>query len=377
MNPLFAVGIAFVALTGGDNLGCGLTAAGEAYCWGNNEYGQVGSPPLVECTGLQCADPPRRVASEVPFTRIDAGHAHVCALDRSGAAYCWGNNNTGALGTEAALDDCAGNDFLPPPDLLRGCSQRPLPVDGGLSFTSITAGSTLTCALTAPGDVYCWGMAGSGSDRTIHRTPRKLVGGGPYRSVSAEHSRVCAVDADGRAHCWSRWDSQPPEVVPAPERFVSISLGWGHACALTATGTAYCWGDNDAGQVGSGRDPRRDRRVGEPTPVAGLRRYAEIFAGFQRTCAIAVDAALYCWGADAGQPGTPICSGVDALFSCTPAPVRVTDQRFRSVGLGLIHSCAVTIEGAGYCWGRSYHGGFGDGRTGVITKTPVRMDWGG
>ena len=366
----------FVALTAGDNLGCGLTADGEAWCWGKNEFGQVGSPPPSDCPEGQCIPPPRRVASAVPFTRMDAGLDHVCALTAGGAAYCWGNNVAGALGTAAPLEPCSAPTGSAP-DLLRGCSQLPIPVDGGLTFTSITAGSTLTCGLTARGEIYCWGMSGSSPNRTIERTPRKLAGEGPFTSVSADFYRVCALDAGGRVHCWGRWASEPPEMVPAPERFTSLALGWGHACALTAAGTAYCWGENGRGQTGVGRDPEAHRRVAQPTPVAGLRRYAQIFAGVGRTCAITGEGALYCWGEDAGAPGTPFCFSVDSLLDCTLAPVRVTGERFRSVGLGFIHSCAVTVTGAGYCWGRGYGGGFGDGRTGVMTDTPIRVDWRG
>ena len=86
---------------------CALTALGEAWCWGNNLAGQLGSG---EPEGYQEPTPfhadMRKVAQDtLQFVAISAGETtaelnspHTCALSRAGAIYCWGNNAGGELG---------------------------------------------------------------------------------------------------------------------------------------------------------------------------------------------------------------------------------------------------------------------------------------
>jgi hypothetical protein len=38
------------------------------------------------------------VISELKFTAVVAGFSHACGLERGGAAYCWGANDTAQLG---------------------------------------------------------------------------------------------------------------------------------------------------------------------------------------------------------------------------------------------------------------------------------------
>src|SRR2546429_6621804 len=58
---------------------------------------------------------------------ITAGASHSCLLSRTGAASCWGDNAWGELGNGSKTS-----------------SARPVPVSGGIEFTTITAGGTET-----------------------------------------------------------------------------------------------------------------------------------------------------------------------------------------------------------------------------------------
>jgi hypothetical protein len=88
------------------------------------------------------------VAMKVAVQRmVSAGGSHTCSLSPSGAAFCWGSNAAGQLGTSAATESCRRDP----------CSTRPLPVSGGLTFASVHPGSIYTCGLTPAGAAYCWG----------------------------------------------------------------------------------------------------------------------------------------------------------------------------------------------------------------------------
>lgn len=87
------------------------------------------------------------------------GPQYACALDPAGAAYCWGAN---PLGTSATTS----------PVLV------PAPVNGGLEFTTLSAGAQ-TCGIAVGGRLYCWGpnaygQLGDGTT-TTHYTPTAVV----------------------------------------------------------------------------------------------------------------------------------------------------------------------------------------------------------
>jgi alpha-tubulin suppressor-like RCC1 family protein len=93
-TPTPVTGITSVtAVTVGTGYACALGAAGEAYCWGKNDYGQLGS------TGGGTATP-RPVDGGLAFGAIAAGSRHACGATLQGAVHCWGSNVFGALGNQ-------------------------------------------------------------------------------------------------------------------------------------------------------------------------------------------------------------------------------------------------------------------------------------
>ena len=89
-----AGGIRFDSLSVGDTYACGLTN-GAAYCWGQNYLGRLG----LGSGAPQRVIVPTPVVGGHTFTSIHAGTLHTCGLTESGQAYCWGRNVYGQLGT--------------------------------------------------------------------------------------------------------------------------------------------------------------------------------------------------------------------------------------------------------------------------------------
>lgn len=125
---------------------CGLTVAGQAYCWGDGTYGAFGNGESWTYSVAAVA-----VAGDHQFRVITAGVAFSCALDQAGKAWCWGDNFVGQLGI--------GEDGR-----LNQPSQRSVPtaVLTNETFVAIASQGGHTCALTPAETVWCWGANDQG-----------------------------------------------------------------------------------------------------------------------------------------------------------------------------------------------------------------------
>ncbi len=365
---------------GGESHQCALTSDGTAYCWGENFYGQLGVAGPAQAT-------PTPVGTDLRFVQLVAGDNHTCGLTANGAAYCWGRNTRGQLGNGTTTP--AGQ----PGNI------APAPVNGGLSFSSLTAGTDHICGL-ASGSVYCWGYNWYGqlaTGDTLQRlVPTPITGDPGLVSVFSGKLHACGLTAVGAAYCWGwNWLGQlgngtrdptnsstdprttTPTAVSGGLTFSELSPGTHMTCALTTGGTAYCWGWNPAGQLGvplaatTDLCPTPDRPCSlTPVAVSGGLQFGVLSAGRSHVCGRTSSGAVYCWGGNGyGQLGDGSLSN---RFGPTPVAGQFT---FASLGIGSgrSHSCGIATDGKTYCWGRNFEGQLGDGsRTNRSTPTLVR-----
>lgn len=155
----------FDSISAGYKHTCALTSAGQAYCWGDNSYGQLGDGTTTNRTQ------PTPVAGGLTFVAISAGYWHTCGLTTSGAAYCWGRNtpNGQQESTGGQLGDGTTTN-----------SSSPVAVSGAIAFSSISAGETTSCGISTTNAAYCWGdneygQLGTGN-RTSSNVPVKVAG---------------------------------------------------------------------------------------------------------------------------------------------------------------------------------------------------------
>ncbi|MDQ8155205.1 MAG: hypothetical protein P3B98_11150, partial [Gemmatimonadota bacterium] len=98
-------GITFTSLTAGENHTCGVSSTGSAYCWGRNNSGQLGdgtstdtSTPVLVSGSLSW----RSLSAGELFTCGVVGAASGGGTTTGrGTVYCWGDNEYGQLGTGA------------------------------------------------------------------------------------------------------------------------------------------------------------------------------------------------------------------------------------------------------------------------------------
>lgn len=82
--PASAGSLAFQEIAVGGDFACGLDDAGAAWCWGGNEYGQLGDGSLHD------SDVPVRVAGNRAFVSLAAERTSACAATAQGTIWCWG-----------------------------------------------------------------------------------------------------------------------------------------------------------------------------------------------------------------------------------------------------------------------------------------------
>jgi alpha-tubulin suppressor-like RCC1 family protein len=90
-----AGGHTFTSITTGNNHACALTPSGEAYCWGHNFWGKLGNGASGSFANQST---PVRVSGGLLFSSISAGGEHTCGVTTAGQGYCWGEGSDGELG---------------------------------------------------------------------------------------------------------------------------------------------------------------------------------------------------------------------------------------------------------------------------------------
>ncbi len=136
-------------LTANENTFCGVKA-GEVLCFGDTSIliarndAAFGRPRGVEKVGISRA------------TKVSLGANHGCALTVAGEVYCFGIDSDGVLGVPGK----PGYESRPPvkvPDLPRAID--------------VVCGTSMTCAITASDEVYCWGRFSWTSQDDFHTGP--------------------------------------------------------------------------------------------------------------------------------------------------------------------------------------------------------------
>ncbi len=380
---------------------CAATDVGEVWCWGNDDFFQLGNGASLAESSL-----PTQVLDTTgsgPLTGVVdvvAGVGHTCALTDAGEVLCWGTDSGGQLGNGAGVTDSEL-----PMQVLDTTGSAPL-----TGVVQIAAGGDDTCAVTDAKELLCWGydtsgVLGNGPGGGQHLPGFVLSEDGSAHltgvvQVSANSEHTCAVTEQGAALCWgsdfdsklgnggSEVDSHLPVLVRntddtgSLENVTQITTGGSHACAVIATGEALCWGRAGiSGVLGNGLalsvSPIPTFVVGsdETSHLTGISR---IESGYNsvHTCVLTNDSEIFCWGEDiSGQLG----NGGSAVNSTSPVSVLDATGEANLSGVvqvvaGNDYSCALLTSGQVSCWGGNSYGQLGHGEDADIPSAiPVTV----
>jgi alpha-tubulin suppressor-like RCC1 family protein len=128
----------FDTLSAGFGHTCALRG-GRAFCWGRNDRGQLGSARADDvCEGVTCNVSPVRVEGIERFSSIAAGGDHTCGISE-GALFCWGSNQYGQLGLDASIERTARPSQIPIAERASSVAAR------GLRTCVVMASGRQTC----------------------------------------------------------------------------------------------------------------------------------------------------------------------------------------------------------------------------------------
>jgi alpha-tubulin suppressor-like RCC1 family protein len=264
LGPLTGI----VAIAAGNDHTCALTDGGDVFCWGGNNYLQLGVSGIAE----------RGIAAQAGigtgFTQIASGGWHSCVARPEAPGnllYCWGRAGFGQLGYGGTQEPGSEDAQLVVYE----------PNGVGLVTTAIGLGENFSCSGADGPAAWCWGSnmshtlgdeveptTADGMDALSAREVMLTLPTAPSH-IAAGTSFACMRLLDGSLTCWGANDVGqlgigqmgplplgPTEVPLDTEQIVA---GDDHVCALTAASTVLCWGGNEQGQLGNGNtEPNGD-----------------------------------------------------------------------------------------------------------------------
>jgi alpha-tubulin suppressor-like RCC1 family protein len=332
---------------------CAVADTGDAWCWGDNTYGELGDGtiPTFDDASPTIASHPVQVVGH-RWRTVSTGGASTCGVKEDATAWCWG--------------DLATYQF-PQDPYEAGTPQQ---VAG--SWAQLAPGAALYwCGVDLQGTGWCQGRnddgqlgapaGGQATATSLDGTWEQIVPGTGWEGSAT----TCGIRTDHSAWCWGAGtqgqlgdggsaDSPVPVEVAGEHQWVSVTVGGQHACGVDTTGTGWCWGHNQDGRLGDGTFVASD----VPVAVTVADAWTSIDAGHQHTCGVTASGVGWCWGHnDQAQLGN---GESDTVWWPAPAPSRL-DGSWTSISAGQTASAGTLTEGTAHAWGEGAFGQLGFG----------------
>jgi alpha-tubulin suppressor-like RCC1 family protein len=310
-------------ISAGFNFALFVKEDGSAWSWGDNSYGQLGTPAVFGQTTNAV-----QVTGAPIVAQVSAGNSHALALARNGSVWAWGRDESGEVGLALNLN---GVPYTP------ATVTNPIPVltpkvQGGL--TPLVGASSVAAsfygvdsyAVLTNGTVVAWGNNGYGQ-----------LGFGTL-------------------------GGQSPVAMPIPNLtgVVSVAAGSLHALALTTNGTVYGWGDNSYGQLGNGSS---GAKVAIPTLMTTLTNSFIVAIAAGNGTSFAIDSSGNVWACGLNGVGQLGIGSTNNTATATLVAGLGSTNAIIGIAAGYHHCLAIGFDGSYWSWGLNALGQLGDGTT--------------
>ena len=353
---------------------CGIDENGSLWCWGRNNYGQIGNGTGGDGTenyNVNASSPVKIINhnnSTLTWESVNTNGHETCAIDENNDMWCWGKGDNGTFGNGTMKD-----------------SNYPVKVinksiDG---WQLVANGIDHTCGVDTDNIVWCWGrnyddhnksgQLGIGLNRTFSVNTPILIKNKfsiPWKTVSTVDDTTCGIDINHQLYCWGdnyygQLDNYDgilknsygfPLTSDSIYNVKKICVGFANICGIDENSELLCWGANNFGQLGN---YTTDNSYYPVLITNGQNsRWESVGLGGYHTCGVDKDDDLWCWGGnDHGQLG-------DGTTVHSSYPLFITNSQnisWKSISLGVYHTCGIDKSDRLWCWGGNDYGQLGDG----------------
>ncbi|KAG2405376.1 PH, RCC1 and FYVE domains-containing protein [Vigna angularis] len=302
--------------------------------------------------------------SRIPVDLLSGSVFQALGNEHSSVAtevFSWGSGANYQLGT--------GNAHI---------QKLPCKVDslGGSFIKLISAGKFHSVALTARGELYTWGFGRGGRlghpDFDIHSgqaaviTPRQVTSGLGSRRVmaiaAAKHHTVIATQG-GEVFTWGSnregqlgypsVDTQPTprRVSSLRSKIVAVAAANKHTAVVSDLGEVFTWGCNREGQLGYGTSNSASNYTPHVVESLKGKTLTRVSAAKYHTIVLGSDGEVFTWGHRLVTPKRVVVSRNLKKSGNTPLKFHRKERlSVVSVAAGMVHSMALTDDGALFYW---------------------------
>ncbi len=378
---------------------CALLSTGNVQCWGTQYNGELGNGFSSSWSNTPVSVSQAASFPSIPLanaTAVATGANHSCARISNGTVRCWGSNTGGFLGT--------GN--------TTSLTTATTPMTGISDATAVAADtdSTATCVLVGSGKVKCAGVnsvgqLGNGTTSSYQSTAVLVQSGASdltgATALSTAGNRTCAVVSGATLSCWgynnlgqlgdgTTTNQTKAVTISGLSDVTGVGLSQYMGCAIVDSGAGIkCWG---TGYLGSGGSSSLSQSAAVsvinvfPKPLPST----PVLTGAPSGSTTSTDATISFTADDSESFECSVDGGAYAV--CTSpktinwltkgshslavkakntegySPVSTatwsvdigttltSSTEWKSISVGLLHSCGITQSGEAHCWGYNYYG---------------------
>ena len=367
----------------GGSSSCAVATDGTVGCWGENSNGQLGNgtttsssvPVAVTTAGTA-------LATKTP-TQVAVGHTHACVRNSDGSVACWGQGANGALGRGSTASSTTAVAVTTAGTPLEGKVVAAIDAATYATCARLTDGGLACWGNNQSGQLGTGSASLTSNIAVSVATAGTPLAGLAITKVAMGAFHMCAAAGEVVA-CWGQnrygaLGDGTSGMSPVPAATVSgalsgattleVDLNQDDGCARTSANVVACWGDNASSQLGVGGttdSPVAVAVASAGTPLASSAP-VDLAVGSVHACAALADGSVVCWGSNGSKAlgRAALTTNVAAVETSGSA---LAGKTVTKVVAGGSFTCALTSEGKVACWGSGPSGALGNGGT---STTPV------